>query len=139
MKMRHLMIPVLCAMAMPMSAGELPPALAAKLVALVIKSANDGMRVACKAGDMAGELSKLGIENNPSAKIAWASSSEEARMYALQGKCVIVADPKFLPIGGALAVFEDGGKPKMMVNSKNLQKSGVSLSDQILRAAAGGG
>lgn len=133
----HLLL-ALAVLAAPVQAGELPAPLAAKLLSLVVKSANDGARVACKNPEMIAELQKLGIEINPSARIVWSDSLGEVKILSSQNKCVVGNNPAALGAGASLVMFEDGGKPKLMVNPRNLQKSGVALSDQILKAAMGG-
>lgn len=137
--MRTLMTLVISAFLMPiLQGGDLPLPNAAKLLSMVAKSSNDGPRVSCKDTAMAGELQKHGIEINASARILWTESAAEARLFSAQGKCVVGPNPALLPAGAALVIFEDGGRPKLMVNPRNLQKSGVSLSDQILKAAMSG-
>lgn len=118
-------------------AGELPTGVAAKLVLMVSKGAGEGGRVACRQEGMAGELRTAGSDVNAAGRIAWASSAEEVRMYSMQGKLVIAADPRFMSMGAGLIITEDGGRPKMMLNSRAVQKSGVQLSDSVLRAATG--
>lgn len=137
--MRTLMTLVLSAFLMPaLQGGELPLPNAAKLLSMVAKSSNDGPRVNCKDAAMAAELQKLGIEVSSAARILWTESAAEARLFSTQGKCVVGPNPGLLPAGASLVIFEEGGRPKLMVNPRNLQKSGVALSDQILKAAMSG-
>lgn len=119
-------------------AGDLPLPMTAKLLSLVAKSSSDGARIACKDPNLAGELQKLGIEINSAARIVWTDSPAEVRMLSSQNRCVVSNSPTALSAGASLVMFEEGGKPKLMVNARNLQKSGVALSDQILKAAVSG-
>lgn len=118
-----------------LSAGELPLPIAAKLLLIISKGGGENGRVATKNADMIVELTKLGGEVNMAGKIAWATSAEEVKLYSMQRKCVVANDPKYAGMGAALMIYEDGGRPKIAINQKAVQFSGVALSDAIVKAA----
>ena len=116
-------------------AAELPLPVAAKLLQMVSKGAGENGRVACKHEAMAAELAKIGSEVNASGKIAWASNMAEARMFSMQSKLVVGGDPSLFGGGAGLVMVQEGGRPKLMLTPRNVQKSGVHLSDAVLKAA----
>jgi general stress protein YciG len=120
---------------LPMMGGELPLPTAAKLLNLISRGAGENGRVACKNAEMAAEIGKVGGEVSPASRVAWATAVDEVRMYSMQRKCVVVNDPKLLSMGGSMAIFESDGKVKMLLNAKSIAASGVTLSDQIMKAA----
>lgn len=120
-----------------LQAGDLAMDTAAKLVQMVSRGSSEAGKVACKDEAMAGALRAVGAEVNPGSRIAWASSENEVRTLSLIGKLVVARDPKFINAGAGLVITEEGGRPRMMVNPKAIQKSGVRLSDAVLKAAVG--
>ncbi len=114
-----------------LNAGELPVDLAAKLVKVVVNGA--GGKIACRDAAMSGALQAQGIPLEADAKVAWASSPAEAKMLKSMGKLVISGRSELLSAGAAVAVVEEGGKPKILLHYANLSASGVTLSDAILK------
>jgi hypothetical protein len=125
----------LAVLALPLAGGELPVPAAAKLLALISRGAGENGRITCKNAEMVAELGKIGSEVNAASRVAWATTAEEVRMFTLQRKCVVANDPKFLSAGAGVVICEDGGKPKLMLNTRAISASGVTLSDQIVKAA----
>ncbi len=114
-----------------LTAGELPADMAAKLVKVVVNGA--GGKIACRDASMATALQASGVAMDPGAKVAWASSPAEAKVLKGMGKMVISGRPEMLTAGAALAIVEDGGKPKILLHRANLAASGVAVSDAILK------
>ena len=111
--------------------ADLPAEIKAKFVK-IIASTSGVSQVLCKDAAVASSLGQLGIAIADS-KIAWASTTSEAKTYASQGKLVICSSLADLPAGGAIAVVEEGGKPAIYLHMGNIAKSGVTLSDSILK------
>jgi len=118
-----------------LSAGELPLPTAAKLLFIISKGGGENGRIATKHAEMIAELGKIGSEVNLAGKIAWATTPEDVRLFSMQRKCVVANDPKYINQGAAIVIYEDGGKPKIAINQRNVQTSGVALSDAIIKAA----
>lgn len=120
-----------------LQATELSADTTAKLVNMVAKGSSEGGRIACRDEGMAGALRAAGLEVVGGARIAWATTEAEVRALSMMGKLVIGGDPKMINAGAGLVVTEEGGRPRMMVNPRAVQKSGVRLSDAVLKAAVG--
>ena len=76
---------------------------------------------------MATALQASGVAMDPGAKVAWASSPAEAKVLKGMGKMVISGRPEMLTAGAALAIVEDGGKPKILLHRANLAAKGPAL------------
>lgn len=138
--MRHLNVFVLASTVFvvgSLQAAPLPPQTSARLVLMISKGSGEGGQVACKHEGMAAELAKAGCQVSAGARIAWAANAAEARVLAMQGKLVVGPDAALLNQGAGLALVEEGGRPKLLLNPRNVQKSGVHLSDTVLKAAMG--
>lgn len=98
--------------AVAMSAGDLPAEVQAKFIKILASSAGSAGRVVCKNGALAAELSKQGVNADDGSKVAWASSEGEVRSLKAAGKLVICPNLSWLPAGGAIAIVEEGGKPR---------------------------
>ncbi|HQL48222.1 MAG TPA: asparaginase, partial [Holophaga sp.] len=92
-----------------------------------------GGKIACRDASMATALQASGVAMDPGAKVAWASSPAEAKVLKGMGKMVISGRPEMLTAGAAVAIVEDGGKPKILLHRANLAASGVAVSDAILK------
>ena len=82
---------------------------------------------------MVGELGKVGVSAEASSKIAWAASEGEVRSLKAAGKLVLCGKLDWLPVGGSIAIVEEGGKPQVYLHMGNIAASGVALSDNILK------
>ena len=114
-----------------LSAEQLPIALTAKFIK-VIASSSGVPSVICKDATIAAELTKIGVTLGES-KIAWASSPADVKVQAATGKLVICGNLNELPMGGSIAIIEEGGRPAIYLNMANVTKSGVTLGDAILK------
>jgi hypothetical protein len=121
---------------MPSFAGELSSSAVARFLLVISKGAGEGGKVMCSNESMASELRRAGVDVVSSGRVAWASGGAEARTYQMQGRLVVCGDLSTFRTAGAIALLEEDGKPKMLLNTKNVAKSGVAISDQILKAAS---
>ena len=113
--------------------AALPADVSAKFVKILAASAGSAGQVACKDSAVAAELTKAGVTVNPDAKVAYAASAGEVKSYKAAGKMVICGDLNQLPLGGAIAIVEEGGKPAIYLHMGNISGSGVVLSDAVLK------
>lgn len=113
--------------------GDLPAEIQAKFVKILASSANSAGKVACKDSGLTAELSKIGVNNDASSKVAWADSEAEVVSLKGAGKLVICGKLEWLPKGGSVAVVEEAGKPQIYLHMGNIAASGVTLSDAVLK------
>ena len=115
----------------PLTAGDLPPAVQAKFLGIISRSANCGGKVDCHFDPT---LSKgLGADNDPSSKVAWGTNEAQVKALKAEGKLVICPSLDLLPKGGSIAIVEEDNKPQIYLHLKNITLSGVTVSDAILK------
>jgi hypothetical protein len=119
------------ALSLNLFAGELPTDTTAKLVRVVVNGS--GGKIACRDGAMKTALESMGVQTDTYAKIVWSSNPGEIKMLKGQGKLIISSQPSHLAQGAAIAIAEDGGKPKIYLHPGNLAASGITLSDAVLK------
>ena len=122
-----LLLPALCLL---VTAGDVPPAIAAKFVKIISSG-----KVACKDADMAAALTAAGAAIDPGAKFAWAGSESEVKALKAAGKCVLGNKLEWLTSGATLVIVEEGGKPQMIIHAGNLSASGASLPEAVLKVS----
>lgn len=118
-----------------MHAGELPVDMQAKLLKIIASGAGS-TKVACREDALKAALEGAGVGVDGAAKIAWTNSPGEVRMLKSTGRLVVCGRQDLLTQGAGIAIVEDGGRPKIMLNSMNIKASGVQISDAILKAAS---
>ena len=118
---------------LPLFGGDLPPDVQAKFIKILASSAGSAGKVACRDSSVEAELNKAGIAQDPGSKVAWAASEREVKALKAAGKMVICGHLEWLPVGGAIAIVEEGGKPQIYLHMGNIAGSGVSLSDAVLK------
>jgi len=114
-------------------AGDLTPELQAKFIKILANNAGSAGRVACANPALQEELGKIGVANDPSSRVAWASSEAEAKSLKSAGKMVICGKLEWLAAGGSIALVEEGGKPQIYLHMGNIATSKVILSDAIIK------
>jgi len=115
------------------AAGDLAPDMQAKFVKLLASSAGSAGKISCTSPALLAELGKLGVANDASASVAWASSEAEVKALKAAGKLVICGKLDWLPSGGSIAVVEEGGKPQIYLHMGNIAASKAVVSDTVLR------
>ncbi len=128
--MRLNLAPIVFITALSLNAGEVPPEIAARFVKIISSG-----KVACKDGAMAAALGGAGCTVDAGSKFAWGASEGEVKALAAGGKCVITNHVEWLASGGTVAIVEEGGKPQMYIHSGNLQASGASLPEAVLKVS----
>ena len=112
-------------------AGDLPPEVAAKLIRIIATAT--GGKVSCRDATMKSALEGVGVTVDGDSKIVWATNPVEIKMLRSQNRLVITSNKNFLSNGAAIAIMEDGGKPKIYIHQPNIAASGVTLSDAIYK------
>jgi len=133
MKPLKLIFGLAAALTLPVFGGDLPADVQAKFIKILAASANSPGKIACKDAAILGELDKMGISVDPGSKVAWAGSEGDVKALKASGKLVICGKLQWLPLGGAIAIVEEGGKPQIYLHMGNIAASGVTLSDSVLK------
>ena len=85
---------------------------------------------------MKAALEAVGVAVDDGAKVVWVTNPAQAKMLKTQGKLVVGPSPALLPAGGGIALVEDGGKPKILLQMANVSASGVTLPDALLKVGS---
>ncbi|HQL48221.1 MAG TPA: hypothetical protein PLC09_06090 [Holophaga sp.] len=136
MRLRTLfLIPALLLAGAPAAqAGELPPDITAKLLKILVTNA--GGKISCRDAALKDALTAVGVTVEDSAKVVWVTNPAQAKMLKSQGKLVVGPSPSLLYAGAGVALVEDGGKPKILLQMANVSASGVTLPDALLKVGA---
>ena len=112
------------------SAAELTP-----FLKVITASAGAPGRIACRDIDLSMQLKKDGLSPDARSPVAWAASAGQVASYLAEGKLVVAGDAALLSQGAAIAIVKEQGKPVILVSSKNVAASGVTLSDALRKLA----
>ncbi len=132
--MRPLVILAVC-MLSPAWAGDLPQALQAKLLSVIVKGSPPPHRALVKDFQLRLELQKLGVSHDEGAPLAWAASEGDVKAFKTAGKLVVCGRVEWLAAGGTVALVDEGGRPQIYLHVGHLSASGFSLPDAIMKAA----
>jgi hypothetical protein len=125
----------LVALALPASAQAVSIEEAMDLLKILATSADSSGQIACREVDIAIKLKKQGFSVDSKAKLAWACTPPQARQYSYEGKLVVCSDQSLFKEGGSVAFVRRGGKSALVLNPPNLERCGVKLPEDLLRAA----
>ncbi len=115
-------------------AGELPPDITAKLLKILVTNA--GGKISCREPALKEALEAAGVAVEDNAKVVWVTNPAQAKMLKSQGKLVVGPSQALLSAGAGVALVEDGGKPKILLQMANVSASGVTLPDALLKVGA---
>lgn len=108
-----------------------PVDLKAKLVK-TIASVMKVNAVMCKDSSVASALKAVNTTIGDSV-IVWAATPSEVKANAGTGKLILCGKLDELPLGGCIAIVEEGGKPAIYIHVINVQKNNITLPDAILK------
>ncbi|MDP2876940.1 MAG: hypothetical protein Q8O00_12210 [Holophaga sp.] len=129
--MKPLLLILATTLGLTLSAGELSPDTTAKIVKVIVNGS--GGKIVCRDSAMKSLLDSNNVNTEGSSNIIWSSTPAEIRMLKAQRKLIICNRSEFLAMGAAIAITEDGGKPKIFLHPGNIAASGVILSDAVLK------
>ena len=112
---------------------QVPPAELMPFLKVVTASAGAPGRIACRDMDLSMQLKKGGVSPDAKAPVAWAATGEQLKDYLAEGKLVVAGDPAMLKAGAGVAIVLEQGRPVILISLKNVQASGVTLSDALLK------
>lgn len=130
MKLRHLFLISLASLALR---AELAPEVQAKIIKAIVASSGSN-KIACSDGSLKGPLEAVGLVVDSSAPIVYTNSPAEARNFKTFGR-LIITEKRELANFAAVIISDDGGRPKIMLNTTNLKTAKVQLSDAVLKIA----
>ena len=112
-------------------AGELSPEVEAKFLKVIMTSSG-ATKIACSDAALKTALEAVGIVVDPSSSIVWASNMGEAKMGKMVGR-LVVTNKRELASQASILLEEDGGRPKILVNTGNLHNCKVQVGDAVLK------
>lgn len=117
--------------ALSVSAGDLTTEAQAKFLKVIVSSSGVG-KIACSDAALKSALEAQGVTVDAGAPIAWASNALEAKNLKTAGRLVISGRHELLNAAG-IVIEEQGGRPKILLNSANLNAAKVQVGDAILK------
>jgi predicted Rossmann-fold nucleotide-binding protein len=106
----------------------------AKFIRVIAQSTNT-KGVTCSNKEIARELTNLGVEIVPDSRLVWADSDKEIPFLARTGKFVICGTRSGVMAGAVLGLIAEEGRPAILLNSKALAATRISLPDNVLKLA----
>lgn len=132
MKLKSLTLSLLVALAAGAAqAGELSPEVQAKFLKVIVSSSSAG-KIACTDPALKAALEAQGVTVDGSSMIAWCTNPMEAKMLKGAGRLVIAGNRSFMATA-CIVMEEDGGRPKLLLNTANLRSARIQLSDTIMK------
>lgn len=135
MNSRFLVPALLFILGIPSPAGDLAPEVAAKFIKIL--ASTSGGKAFARDPAMKAALEGAGVVVDANAKVYWCTSPQEVKMAVMQRRLCVVGQSGLLGAGAAIALLEDGGRPKIAINKHAVDASGVSLPDMIFKVSAG--
>ncbi|BDU77411.1 hypothetical protein [Mesoterricola sediminis] len=133
MKLARLFVLAALACAPALRAGEAAPEVQAKFLKVIVSSSGSN-RIACSDPALRPALEALGLQVDGNAQVIWATSVPEAKVSKAMGK-LVVAGRRELASASCVLIEEEGGRPKLLLNTNNLRSSKVQLGDALLKLA----
>ena len=117
--------------ALALQASDLTPEMTAKFLK-VIASTSGQTRVACQDAGIKAALETQGIAVEAGASVVWCTTVPEAKISKQQGKLVVVGR-RDLSGMACILLEEDGGRPKLILNTANIRASRVAVGDALMK------
>ena len=117
--------------ALALQATELSPEVTAKFLKVIATTSGQN-RVACVDGSVKAALETQGIKVEASASVVWCTSAPEAKASKQQGKLVVVGRRELSSLA-CILLEEDGGRPKLVLNTANIRSSRTPVGDALMK------
>lgn len=124
---------LLAAAPLALTAGELTPEVTAKFIKAITTSSGTN-KVGCGDPALRAALEAQGVVVDSSSPITWVTTAAEARASKTFGRLTLTGKRE-LASQACIIIQEEGGRPKILLNSTNLRGSKVHLSDAVLKIA----
>lgn len=112
-------------------AGDLAPEVQAKFIKVIVSSSSIG-KIACADATLKAALEAQGVVVDPSSMIVWVTNPAEGKMLKAAGRLVIAGRKDMLGVA-CVVLEEEGGRPKLLLNTGNLKSARVQLSDAVMK------
>jgi len=113
--------------------ADLTPEVEAKFLKAIIASSGTN-KIACEDAALKTALEAQGIVVDSAAPICWVTNPNIAKTMKQFGRLVIT-NRRDLATSASVLIVEDGGRPKLILNTANLKTAKVQLSDAVLKIA----
>ena len=131
MNLSPLLLAVAATATLAVRAGDLTPEVEAKFLKVIVTSSG-ASRISCSDPALKAALEAQGLTVEAGAPIAWVTGMGEAKAFKAMGKLVICAKRDLVSTASVL-IEEEGGRPKIFLNTANLHASKVQLGDVVLK------
>jgi hypothetical protein len=132
MKIQRIALTLLCSFGvLALQAGELSPEQTAKILKVIASGCGE-FQVNCKDAPLKAALSSLGISVEEGSPIVWCSTLPDAKANLAKGRLVVVGHQDLLS-AACIVVEEEGGRPKILINTANLRTCKLKLGDAIMK------
>ena len=74
----------------------------------------------------------MGLVVESGSSIVWCTSPQEAKVQKQMGRLVVVGSRALTPVA-CIVLDEDGGRPKIILNTTNIRGSRIQLSDALMK------
>ena len=117
--------------AQQLSAGDLTPETKAKILKVICTTSGQ-TKIACSDPAVKTALEAVGLIVESGSSIVWCSSPQEAKVQKQMGRLVVVGT-RSLTAMACIVLEEDGGRPKIILNTNNIRGSRIQLSDALMK------
>jgi hypothetical protein len=117
--------------ALALQASDLTPEVTARFLK-VIATTSGQTRIACQDGAVKTALEAQGMPVEAGAGIVWCTSVTEARMQKQLGKLVVVGRRDLVAMA-CIVLEEEGGRPRLVLNTTNIRTCKITLGDALMR------
>ena len=114
-------------------AADLTPEVEAKFLKAIISSSGTN-KISCSDPALKTALEAQGMVVDSSATIAWTTNPMEAKNFKAFGR-LVVTNRRELAANASVLISEEGGRPKILLNTANLHAAKIQLGDAVLKIA----
>jgi len=114
-----------------LQAGDLSPEQTAKVLKGIANGCGE-FQITCKEPALKAALSALGISVEDGSAMVWCTTAAEAKAQLHLGRLVVVGH-RDLSSSACVVVEEEGGRPKILLNTANLRNCKVKLGDALMK------
>jgi len=121
-------------LALPGSAAEVPPKLVAKLLKVIVTTAEGGNgAIECHDFEVKRELLALGVNVEDHGLVAWVTDPQSALKASVAHKLGVGSSLVLLDQGAALVIVNEGGRPTLYMSALLKDNAKVKPSDAVAK------
>lgn len=114
-----------------LGSGELSMDMAAKILKII--TTNSGGKIQCRDEAMKPHIEANGMTVDAGSRIVWTNLIPEVKIFKMQNRLVVTGKQELLVHGAGIALVEEGGKPRIMLNVAAIKSSAVSIPDALYK------